>query len=80
MEHKKEEKKVTEVETKKTCNKNMTCLGGHCTCLKKLAKALAFIMLVIITISVVKIACSVTKMEKHGKVGMQQSGMHYLYR
>lgn len=77
MEHKKDESKVCESECKKVCKKNSTCLKGHCGCVKKLAKVLVFIMLVIITFSVAKIAFSVNQM--HEGFGIQ-TGMQRIYR
>ena len=83
MEHKKEESKVCESECKKECRKQTASLSGvkKC-CFKKIHKKLTFIMLVIITISVVSIACM---MHRHHKTmdnhnyGMQIP-MHNPYR
>lgn len=83
MEHKKEETKVCENACKKTCAKNLTCFKNECHCMKKLAKQLKFLMLVIITISVVSIACmmhrSHHKMMKSGQYGIQMP-THNFYR
>lgn len=85
MEHKKEEVKEVKKELEVCemgCKKNMSCFRGHCACMRRLAKALAFIMLVIITVSVVKIACSMHRMHDNHERGQgQQTGMMYqMYR
>jgi len=81
-EHKNEETKVCETACKKDCKKNMSCLKGHCTCMKRMAKVLAFIMLVIITISVISIAVSINERHENYNHGgfEQQRGMMQIYR
>lgn len=51
----------------KKCSKNFNCFMYHCNCLKGLMKTLAFIMLLIITISVVKIALNDRDYDKHDR-------------
>jgi len=88
MEHKvhevKEAKKemVCQEHCEKKCAKNMSCFKGGCVCMKKLAKQLKFIMLIIITISVVCIAVSMNRHhDNYERSGYgQQRGMMQIYR
>lgn len=69
MEHKKEEIKTHESECKKACKKQTMRGAEKC---RATANKLKFIMLVIITISVVSIACM---MHRHHE-GMENHGYH----